>query len=68
MDFDEVIDIEGLQHEQHAGRRARKVYKPRSDPRLAMNDNEFVRHFRFSKDSVTRLTGLLWDDLQYENN
>jgi hypothetical protein len=68
MNPDLFFGLEMLQHEQQVRPRERKVYKPRTDPRLVMNDGDFKRHFRFSKESATKLTEMLHDDLNYENN
>ena len=69
MGPDDLIGLDILQHEgpDQPAVRAKKVYKERSDP-TSMLDAEFKRHFRFSKLSVNRITDLLREDLEYENN
>ena len=69
MGPDDMFGLDVLQHNQEnrAVVRPQKVYNPRTDPRSMLN-TEFKRHFRFTKDSVNRLTDLLREDLEYENN
>ena len=68
MNPDIFFGLDVLHREQQARTRVRKVYKPRTDPRVVMNDRDFIKHFRFSKESATRLTELLQDDLKYGTN
>ena len=68
MNADIFFGLAVLHREHQARTRVRKVYKPRTDPRVVMNDRDFIKHFRFSKESATRLTELLQDDLKYGTN
>ena len=72
MNADDFFGLHVWQHEQQQQQQARerkqRVYKPRLDPRQTMGDSEFKRHFRFSKESVGRITDLLEEDLVFESN
>ena len=72
MNADEFFGLHVWQHEQQQQQQARerkqRVYKPRLDPGQTMGDSEFKRHFRFSKESVGRITDLLEEDLVFESN
>ena len=66
MNPDDLFGLDILHNEPKE--RKSKVYQPLSDPKETMSDHEFKLNFRFSKDSVQRLTNLLLPDLQYEDN
>ena len=66
MGPDDLFGLDILQDNQPA-ERPKKVYKKRNDP-MDMLNTEFKKHFRFSKDSVNRLTELLREDLEFANN
>ena len=70
MNPDDFFGLDIMQYEQQNQPRVRKrkVYQPLIDPRETMSDYDFKRHFRFSKDSVGRLTDLLAEDLELETN
>jgi hypothetical protein len=70
MDPNLFFGLEVLQYEQNVINRPRKprVYEPREDPREILSDFQFRQHFRFSKDSVDRLTQMLYEDLSFETN
>ena len=74
MDIDDVLGLHVLRHAQDQLAQVQqrqqhpKTFKKRIDPRTVMTDAEFKRHFRFSKESVGRLTDMLHDDLVFETN
>ena len=62
------FDLQAHHFQQQQNRRQIKprTYGDRSDPRVMMTEQEFKRHFRLNKDSVTRLCELLKDDLKFK--
>ena len=70
MDADLYYDFQVNNFEQNRLRRQVKprVYLERPDPRELMSEQEFKRHFRFSKASVNRLADMLENDLSFETN
>jgi hypothetical protein len=62
------LDILDFEVENEPKERKKKVYQPLSDPKEAMSDHEFKLNFRFSKDSVQRITDMLTPDFQNEDN
>ena len=70
MDLNLFFDLHALQYQENQNQRQRhsRVYGNRVDPRLSMRDQEFKRHFRLSKDSVTRLCDMLEEDLSFGSN
>ena len=61
-----ALDIYENEENIHRQRKPR-VYVPREDPRVMLSDFQFKQHFRFSKDSVNRLTQILHADLIFES-
>ena len=59
------FDFHAFQFQENQNQRQRqpRVYGNRGDPRLSMRDQEFKRHFRLTKNSVTRLCDMLEEDL-----
>ena len=70
MDPNLYFDFQAHQFQENENIRPRKprVYHSRGDPRLSMSDQEFKRHFRLTKNSVTRLCDLLEEDLSFDTN
>ena len=72
MDINLFFDVQAFQFQEQQNRRRLqrnpRVYRNRGDPRVTMSDQEFKRHFRLSKNSVTRLCDMLEDDLRFDTN
>ena len=62
----DALDFYDFQVLVHRDRRPR-IFQERLDP-FALSDNEFKKHFRFSKTSVRELVMLLEPDLLYDTN
>ena len=62
------FDLQAHHFQQHQNRRQIKprTYGNRSDPGDMMTEQEFKRHFRLTKNSVTRLCELLKEDLKFK--
>ena len=60
------FDLQAYQfQEENQIRRKPRAYGDRFDPRQTMCDQEFNKHFRLSKDSVTRLCSLIEENLKF---
>ena len=70
MDIDMYYDlaVRDFEEDPQIMVRKEKEYKTRTDPMNTLSDFEFKRQFRFSKDSVQRLTQLLTGSLEKANN
>ena len=67
MIIDIFLDLEVIQFQQQQQRRPR-IYKVRDDPIETMNDIEFKRHFRFTKEHVLKLSEFKAEDLISDSN
>ena len=61
MNFLHFFDMQVALH------REPRVYKSRLDP-MSLSEREFKSHFRFSKDTVSKLVDLMRPDLEHETN
>ena len=68
MDIDIFLDLQVNQFQQQQHMRRPRTYKVRDNPMETMNDVEFKRHFRFTKQHVLKLTELIAEDLISDTN
>ena len=66
VDMNVFFDLQAYQfQEENQIQRKPRAYGDRFDPRQTMSGQEFKKHFRLSKDSVTRLCYLIEGDLKF---
>jgi hypothetical protein len=69
LDVAEAVEEEEEQREQQRRMQRGLVLARRmADPLTAISDNEFRRHFRFTKDQVGQLVVMLSPDLAHESD
>ena len=68
MDIDIFLDLQVNQFQQQKQMHRPRIYKVRDNPIETMNDIEFKRHFRFTKEHVLKLTELRAEDLISDSN